>query len=481
MTPHVIRHCLHPDTRIFTNPGITSAQALLKDKKEKILSFDWGTNKIIRNNISRYETHKTDLLLSLWADGRELICTPYHTLFTLTNKGLTPIQAQQLSIGDYVAGVKQVDYVFPKAGAYSPEFWRLVGYIIGDGTLSEARRGVIINDKDRAHLEFYSKIVQKVLKKTPTITPLKSGNGYALNVYDVKFLKVLRNLGITQKSPERRVPVALLQDTRESMAAFIAGLYDAEGNNGTIKMFSTSKELLKDVQMLMLRLSIESVLLKRDRVVRLPQGKHLQHRIYVLHVTTPPNRERFSREIPTLKIKTNTKKTWQRLDEALPTQQLFQALYPRILKEKGFSHLLGEKYGVRYLKRYTKICSTPGLLNSFILCCKEKKIKTPEVEELKKVLFLSNVRWLRVKRIEKIEKPNQSVYDFTVEPSHNFITDGFMSHNSFATDLLENGADLRSVQALLGHQNIATTQVYTHVTDKHLRDIHQRFHGKKRK
>ena len=104
---------------------------------------------------------------------------------------------------------------------------------------------------------------------------------------------------------------------------------------------------------------------------------------------------------------------------------------------------------------------------------KEYEKKRGDLEE---ALFIStsNTR-LTPRSIERIVKGYAIKAGITRKVTPHVI------RHSFATDLLENGADLRSVQALLGHANIATTQVYTHITDKHLREVHKAFHGKRRK
>lgn len=81
-----------------------------------------------------------------------------------------------------------------------------------------------------------------------------------------------------------------------------------------------------------------------------------------------------------------------------------------------------------------------------------------------------NFRRLTARSIERIVQKYAKLAGITKHVSPHTL------RHSFATDLLMNGADLRSVQAMLGHSDISTTQIYTHVTDPHLKEIHDRFH-----
>ena len=132
--------------------------------------------------------------------------------------------------------------------------------------------------------------------------------------------------------------------------------------------------------------------------------------------------------------------------------------------EAGFLHVIGKGNKERVVPLGRKAVEA---LNGYLEAGRPKlvKAKTPAAVFLTKrgTPFSGVTLWLRIKnRVRYAGIPRN-------------VTPHMLRH-SFATHLLENGADLRVIQELLGHASISTTEVYTHVAGDRLRDIHQRFH-----
>jgi site-specific recombinase XerD len=102
----------------------------------------------------------------------------------------------------------------------------------------------------------------------------------------------------------------------------------------------------------------------------------------------------------------------------------------------------------------------------------EKEIESQDKKNLKSEILNLKSTGLTTRSIQRIIKKYCRLAGIIKKVSPHTL------RHSFATDLLRNGADIRSVQAMLGHSSITTTQIYTHVTNQGLKEVHKRFHGK---
>ncbi len=199
ITPHSLRHCIHKNTRVFLDNEICSAYDLFNIKNTLAKSVDFENSVIVNKLVKQKFIHKTDRLMSIWADGRELVCTPEHRLFSVNQNGIAEILASKIRVGDYIAGVQCIKFKGEKQ-IDQPEIWRLIGYILGDGIINERFRGVKIYDKNRSFLEFYQKLFIKYFDKDPFLRERKT-NSFELICYSKKILSFFNGSPPPKKSP----------------------------------------------------------------------------------------------------------------------------------------------------------------------------------------------------------------------------------------------------------------------------------------